>query len=59
MIWKAKKDFEERMTSNIKGNNKSFLKYVRSRKPAREVAGPLDGEGGKGEVKGTWRLQIN
>ena len=48
MLRKAKKDFEEHMASNIKGNNKSFFNSVRSRKPDREAVGPLDGEGGKG-----------
>ena len=52
VIREAKKEFEERMASDIKGNNKSFFKYVRSRKPAREAVGPLDGEGGGEEIKG-------
>lgn len=50
--WKAKKALEEHQASSIQGKNKSFLKYVRSRKPARKATGLLDREGGKGEIKG-------
>ena len=47
------------MTSNIKRNNKNMFKYVRIRKHAREAAGALDGDRGKGEVKGDLEIQRN
>lgn len=57
MLKEAKKHFEEHMASNIKGNNKSFFKYDRSRKPVREAVVPLNGKGKKGEIKGVLNLR--
>lgn len=44
MIQEAEKDFEKCVANNIRGNNKTFFKYVRSRKHSRKVVGLLDGE---------------
>lgn len=40
-IRKAKKGFEKKLTINIKGNQKSFWKYVRSRIRTKSTAGNL------------------
>ncbi|CAM4661225.1 unnamed protein product [Lepidochelys kempii] len=48
---KAKKEFEEQLAKNSKGNNKMFFKYIRSRKPAKQPVGLLDDRDTKGALK--------
>ncbi|XP_053155158.1 uncharacterized protein LOC128346183 [Hemicordylus capensis] len=50
-IREVKREFEEHLAKSIKGNNKNFFKYIRSRKSAREVVRPLDNGGVKGMIK--------
>lgn len=35
---------EEQLANGVKAGNKSFLKYIRRKKPAKKSAGPRDGE---------------
>ncbi|CAM4388385.1 unnamed protein product [Lepidochelys kempii] len=51
VIRKAKKEFEEQLAKNSKGNNKMFFKCIRSRKPAKQTVGPLDDRDTKGALK--------
>ncbi|KAG6933041.1 hypothetical protein G0U57_020115, partial [Chelydra serpentina] len=51
VIRKAKMEFEEQQAKNSKGNNKTFFKYIRSRKPAKQPVGPLDDRDTKGALK--------
>ncbi|KAM7151827.1 uncharacterized protein RBU57_012313 [Macrochelys suwanniensis] len=51
VIRKAKMEFEEQLAKNSKANNKTFFKYVRSRKPAKQPVGPLDDRDRKGALK--------
>ncbi|XP_053897559.1 uncharacterized protein LOC128844145 [Malaclemys terrapin pileata] len=51
VIRKAKEEFEKRLAKNSKGNNKMFLKYIRSRKPVKQPVGSLDDRDTKGALK--------
>ncbi|CAM5127487.1 unnamed protein product [Eretmochelys imbricata] len=51
VLRKVKKEFEEQLVKNSKGNNKMFFKYIRSRKPAKQPVGPLENRDTKGALK--------
>lgn len=42
------RDSEKWIANNIETNTKHFLKYIRNRKPARRVVGPLNNRRMKG-----------
>ncbi|KAM7181807.1 uncharacterized protein RBU57_000458 [Macrochelys suwanniensis] len=46
----VKQKLKEQLAKNSKANNKTFFKYIRSRKPAKQPVGPLDDRDTKGAL---------